>query len=38
MAKLYTDDEKNYTLYEQIGDNSMVSIGPVGLIPMVNST
>lgn len=38
MAKFYSDDERNYTLYEQIGDNSMVSIGPVALIPMVNST
>ncbi len=38
MAKLYIDEEKNYALYEQYGDNSMGSIGPLGLIPMVNST
>lgn len=38
MAKLEIAEDKNYALYEQYGDNSMGSIGPLGLIPMVNST
>lgn len=38
MAKTVIDGDKSYALYDQYGDNSMDPIGPVGIIPMVNST
>lgn len=38
MAKTVIDGDKSYVLYDQYGDNIMESIGPIGIIPMVNST
>ncbi len=38
MVNAVIDGHKSYVLYDQHGDNIMESIGPIGIIPMVNST
>lgn len=38
MFQARANDDKNYYIYNQYGDNLMAPIGPVGIIPLLGST